>query len=152
MNNKCVPFLLLLLAFMSKPMSYSMEYPFSHFGSALLVATLPNILPVPSSLMKGRNVGQCWCWGSTSQQWPKHPCVINTLLATNAKHRTVGAAVEKMNSSSARPIEHLSLVLQKQLARSVWPLPECKCWLTKACCCQRKVLGSPCSLLGPQKS
>lgn len=57
-----------------------------------------------------RSVGQLpmkkrkpWHCASTVQQQPKHLCVINASLATNPKHRTLQAAVKKVNSIPARP-------------------------------------------------
>ena len=85
--------------------SYGMEYPVGQFGSAVLVVSLPKILPTPSLLLSGGgNVGDTAlvCAG-TAQQQPKHRCVINTLLASKRQHSTMRAAVGRINSISARP-------------------------------------------------
>jgi len=44
-----------------------------------------------------------WCYASTLQQWPKHWCIINTVLATDPKHNTVRASMKKVNSILDRP-------------------------------------------------
>ena len=43
-----------------------------------------------------------WLCASTDQQQPKHWYVINTVLVTNAKYSTTGAAVKNVVSNSAR--------------------------------------------------
>lgn len=69
-------------------------------SSAFLAVSLLSPLPTPSLLtgrgrVRKRRPGYC---GTPAQQWLKHPCVINAVLATNPNHRTIQVAVEKINS------------------------------------------------------
>lgn len=46
-----------LLAFIAEQVSYGMEYPFGHFGSAALPVSPPKILPTPQPTGEG---GEFW--------------------------------------------------------------------------------------------
>lgn len=39
---------------------------------------------------------------STAQQWPKHPCITNTVSRTNPKHGPILATVKKINYTPAK--------------------------------------------------
>lgn len=54
--------------------------------------------PTQSYLLQGRAV-----WHQL-----KYPCVISTVLVTNAKHSTIWAALEKVNLSQPDPVWYLS--------------------------------------------
>lgn len=77
-------------------MPYDMEYFFGQFGSAVLVMSSAKILPTPRLLVgrwNGGEIALMLCRGA--QQQPKHWCVTNTFVGTNAKHSTVRAPVGK---------------------------------------------------------
>lgn len=48
-----------------------------------------------------------WCCASTAQQQQKHWYADNTVLAINAKHRVVWAAMRRAVFIPARPSVHL---------------------------------------------
>lgn len=84
-----------LLSFYIELMPYDMEYSFGQFGSAVLVMSSAKILP-PRLLVGGWNGGEtALMLCRAAQQQPKHWCVTNTFVGTNAKHSTVRAPVEK---------------------------------------------------------
>jgi len=73
-------------------------------GSAVPAGSPPNFL-CTSTLLTG---GGCeeekrpWLCVSTAQQQLKHPCVINTVFSTNAKHSPILATMKKINSFPAK--------------------------------------------------
>ncbi|GAB0188310.1 hypothetical protein GRJ2_001296300 [Grus japonensis] len=85
-------------------MSCSMEYPFGQFGSVVLATFPPNLLPAPSLLAEKSD-------GGGKLMLCKHPSamakalvyIINTILATDPKHKIVRAVMKKVNSMQDRP-------------------------------------------------
>ena len=57
-TNECPPLPPPPPRFYTEQTSYGMEYPFGQFGSAVLAMSPPKILPTPSLLGGGGNVGE----------------------------------------------------------------------------------------------
>lgn len=79
-------------------MACGMEYPFSQFGSAVLVVSALNLLPTPRGRSKSLKAVQALF----SNSW--NAGVLPAPLGTNAKHRTIQAAVRKVTPAQPDPV------------------------------------------------
>lgn len=82
-------------------MLYHVEYPLGQ------LAACPSCVPSLVQPQPVHWVGQCGKRGSfntasTVQQWPRHWCVINSVLTRNPKYNAILAAVKKVNSIPTR--------------------------------------------------
>lgn len=111
-NSEC-SFFSSFLACIAQQTSCGMEYPFGQFGSAGLVVTPARILPHPTN--GGILERQHWYCASSAQQEPKHWGVTNTFVATNTEHRTVRAAMGKVNSIPVRTNTIIIIILAGDL-------------------------------------
>lgn len=92
-----VPLLLFSFIFIAQDkIMHAMGYGFTPFGACVLSKPLSH--SQPPGLCRGS-----WCSASAAQQWPKHWCVISTLLPTNTRHNTKRTDLGEVNSVPERP-------------------------------------------------